>query len=121
MLTRLLPLILGAFAIGTETFMIVGVLPNIAADLGVSPASAGALVTAFSLSYAIGSPILAVATAGMERKRLLTLAMAGFALANALAAFAPSFAWLMAARIALALAAGTFMPAAVAYATAAHD
>lgn len=121
MLTRLLPLILGAFAIGTETFMIVGVLPNIAADLAVSPAAAGALVTAFSLAYAIGSPILAVVTAGIERKRLLTFAMAGFALANALAAFAPSFAWLMAARIALALAAGTFMPAAVAYATAAHD
>src|SRR5579872_5867839 len=121
MLTRLVPLILGAFAIGTETFMIVGVLPNIAADLNVSPAAAGALVTAFSLAYAIGSPILAVMTAGVERKRLLTFAMAGFTLANVLAAFAPSFAWLMAARIVLALAAGAFMPAAVAFATAAHD
>ncbi len=47
MLTRLLPLILGAFTIGTETFMIVGVLPDIAADLRVTPAAAGALVTAF--------------------------------------------------------------------------
>src|SRR5579872_6481836 len=103
MLTRLLPLILGAFTIGTETFMIVGVLPNIAADLGVSPATAGALVTAFSLAYAIGSPILAIMTAGIERKRLLSFAMAGFALANALAAFAPSFVWLMAARVLLAL------------------
>src|SRR5579883_431381 len=121
MLTRLLPLILGAFTIGTETFMIVGVLPDIAADLRVTPAAAGALVTAFSLSYALGSPILAVATAGIERKRLLTFAMAGFVLANALAAFAPSFAWLMAARVGLALAAGAFMPAAVAFATAAHD
>lgn len=121
MLTRLLPLILGAFTIGTETFMIVGVLPNIAADLGVSPAAAGGLVTAFSLAYAIGSPILAVMTAGIERKRLLSFAMAGFALANALAAFAPSFAWLMAARVLLALTAGTFMPAAIAFATAAHD
>jgi predicted MFS family arabinose efflux permease len=121
MLTRLLPLILGAFTIGTETFMIVGVLPNIAADLGVSPAAAGGLVTAFSLAYAIGSPILAVMTAGIERKRLLSFAMAGFALANALAAFAPSFAWLMAARVLLALTAGTFMPAAIALATAAHD
>jgi predicted MFS family arabinose efflux permease len=121
MLTRLLPLILGAFTVGTETFMIVGVLPNIAADLGVTPAAAGALVTVFALSYAIGSPVLAVMTAGIERKRLLTFAMAVFALANALATFAPSFGWLMGARVVLALAAGTFMPAAVAFATAAHD
>jgi predicted MFS family arabinose efflux permease len=121
MLTRLLPLILGAFTIGTETFMIAGVLPNISHDLMVSPAAAGALVTVFSIAYALGSPVLAVFTANVERKRLLTFALAGFALANLLAAFAPSFFWLMAARVVLALTAGTFMPAAVAFATATHD
>jgi predicted MFS family arabinose efflux permease len=113
----LFPLILGAFAIGTETFMIVGVLPNIVADLGVTPAAGGALVTAFSIAYALGSPVLAVLTAGLERKRLLALSMGGFALANALAALSPNFASLMAARVGLALTAGTFMPAAVAFAT----
>jgi predicted MFS family arabinose efflux permease len=56
MLIRLLPLVLGAFAIGTETFMITGVLPIISSDLQVSPAAAGSLVTIFALAYAFGSP-----------------------------------------------------------------
>jgi predicted MFS family arabinose efflux permease len=118
---RLLPLVLGAFAIGTETFMITGVLPNIAADLQVSPAAAGGLVTTFALTYAFGSPLVAIVSAGVERKRLLTFAMGTFALANIAAAFAPNFGWLLAARVFLALAAGAFMPAAVAFATAMHE
>lgn len=117
---RLLPLVLGAFAIGAETFMISGVLPTIAADLRVSPAAAGSLVTIFALAYAFGSPLLAVASAGLERKRLLIAAMGAFAAANLVAALAPSFAWLAAARVLLALAAGVFMPAAIAFATAMH-
>ncbi|HLW91778.1 MAG TPA: MFS transporter, partial [Roseiarcus sp.] len=121
MLFRLLPLVMSAFAIGTETFMITGVLPTIAADLGVSSAAAGSLVTIFALAYAFGSPLLAVVTAGIERKRLLLLAIGAFALANFLAALAPSFLWLAAARVLLALTAGTFMPAATAFATAAHE
>ncbi|HEY4923055.1 MAG TPA: MFS transporter [Roseiarcus sp.] len=118
---RLLPLVLGAFAIGTETFMITGVLPNIATDLRVSPAAAGGLVTIFALTYAFGSPLVAIASAGMERKRLLTLAMGAFAIANVAAAFAPNFGWLLAARVLLSVAAGAFMPAAVAFATAMHE
>jgi len=121
MLPRLLPLVLGAFAIGTETFMISGVLPTIAGDLRVSPATAGSLVTIFALSYALGSPLLAIASAGMERKRLLMLAMGAFAAANILAAFAPGFVSLAAARMLLALAAAAFIPAAIAFATAMHE
>ena len=77
-------------------------------------------MTTFALAYAFGSPILAVASAGFERKRLLMVALGAFAAANALAAFAPSFAWLAAARVLLALSAGAFMPAATAFATAMH-
>ena len=117
---RLLPLVVGAFAIGSETFMISGVLPTIAGDLGVSPSAAGSLVTAFALAYAFGSPLLAVASAGVERKRVLMVAMGAFAAAKILAAFAPSFLMLAAARVLLALAAGAFMPAATAFATAMH-
>ena len=115
---RLLPLVLGAFAIGAETFLVSGVLPQIAADFHVTAAAAGSLVTIFALAYAFGSPLIAVATAGVERKRLLIGAIAAFALANLVAAFAPNFFSLAAARTLLALAAGTFMPAAVAFATA---
>jgi len=115
---RLLPLVLGAFAIGAETFLISGVLPQIAADLRIAPASAGALVTVFAVAYAFGSPLIAVATAGVERKRLLLAAIGAFALSNLVAAVAPNFAALAAARALLALSAGTFMPAAIAFATA---
>ncbi len=117
---RLLPLVLGAFAIGAETFMISGVLPTIAGDLGVSPSAAGSLVTVFALAYAFGSPLLAVASAGVERKRVLMVAIGAFAAANIFAAFAPSFLMLAAARVLLALTAGAFMPAATAFATAMH-
>jgi predicted MFS family arabinose efflux permease len=115
-LTSLIWLTLGAFAIGTEGFMIAGLLPALAHDLNVSLPAAGHLVTAFSLAYAVGAPVLAVLTAGLERKRLLAFAMAGFAFANLLAALAPGYAGLMGARLLLALSAASFMPAAGGYA-----
>jgi predicted MFS family arabinose efflux permease len=109
---------LGAFAIGTEGFMLAGLLPDIAADLGVTVAVAGQLVTVFSLTYALGSPLLAVATGALDRKRLLMGSMVAFALGNVLAASAHGYGALLAARIVMALAASTFMPAASAYAAA---
>jgi len=120
MILRLLPLVLGAFAIGSETFMLSGVLPAIAADLHTSPAAAGSLVTIFALSYAIGAPLVAIATANVERKRLLMAAIGAFALSNLLASLAPSLSLLAVARVLLALTAGAYMPAAIAFATALH-
>lgn len=49
-------LALGSFAVGTESFMIAGLLPGMAADLAVSVATAGQLVTAFAFAYALSSP-----------------------------------------------------------------
>jgi predicted MFS family arabinose efflux permease len=115
-LASLIWLTLGAFAIGTEGFMIAGLLPALAHDLHVGLPAAGHLVTVFSLGYAIGAPVMAVLTAGLERKRLLAVAMGGFALANLLAALAPGYAGLMGARLLLALSAASFMPAAGGYA-----
>jgi predicted MFS family arabinose efflux permease len=117
-LTSLNWLTLGAFAIGTEGFMIAGLLPALARDLNVGIPAAGHLVTAFSLAYAIGAPVMAVLTAGLERRRLLALAMGGFTVANLLAALAPGYAGLLAARLLLALSAASFMPAASGYAAA---
>jgi predicted MFS family arabinose efflux permease len=74
-LTFLLWLTVGAFAIGTEGFMIVGLLPALARDLNVGVPAAGHLVTAFSLAYAISAPVMAVLTSGLERRRLLAIAM----------------------------------------------
>jgi predicted MFS family arabinose efflux permease len=115
-LTSLIWLTLGAFAIGTEGFMIAGLLPSLARDLNVGLPAAGQLVTAFSLAYAIGAPIMAVLTAGLERRRLLAAAMGGFALSNLLAAVAPGYAGLLGARLLLAVSAASFMPAASGYA-----
>ncbi|QHP67593.1 MFS transporter [Bradyrhizobium sp. LCT2] len=117
-LAPLIWLTLGAFAIGSEGFMIAGLLPALARDLNVGLPAAGHLVTAFSLAYAIGAPVMAVLTAGLERRRLLVVAMGGFALGNLLAALAPGYAALLAARLLLALSAASFMPAASGYAAA---
>jgi predicted MFS family arabinose efflux permease len=105
-------LALGAFCFGTEMFMIAPLLPGLAADLGVSVATAGQLVTVSALTYAIGSPILSTLTGSHDRKSLLVVTMLAFAAAAGLAAITGSFAQLLGAKILLALAAGLFMPSA---------
>jgi predicted MFS family arabinose efflux permease len=109
-------LAIGAFAIGSEGLMIAGALPRIGQDLDIPVAHAGHLVTIFSLAYAAGSPLIAVATASWQRRTLMMTAMALFAFANLAAAAAPGFAALAIARVILAFSAGAFMPAASAYA-----
>lgn len=115
----LLWLALGSFAVGTEGFMIAGLLPRIGEDLGVSVARAGILVTVFGVTYAIGAPLIAVATGAIERKRLLLVAIALFGIANLLAAWSDGFFALLAARALLALTAATYTPTATAYAATA--
>ncbi len=111
----LLVLALGTFASGTDGFVIAGILPSIARDLGVSVAAAGQLVTVFALAYALGSPLLMTFVAGgSSPKKLLALAMGAFALANVLAAFAPNAGVLGLARVLAALLAGVYVPTAAA-------
>jgi DHA1 family inner membrane transport protein len=98
----------GAFAIGMTEFVIMGLLPNVAADLNVSIPQAGQLITGYALSVAIGAPILAVATHRIPQKNLLCLLMLLFIIGNGVAAVAPNYAVLMGARLFTALAHGTF-------------
>src|SRR3954467_2407486 len=91
-------LTLGAFAIGTEGFMIAGLLPALARDLNVDLPAAGHLVTALSLAYAIGAPVMAVLTAGLERCRLRPSPLAASPFGNLLATLAPGYAGLLVAR-----------------------
>lgn len=105
-------LALGTFAIGTESFMIAGLLPSIASDLAVSVAEAGLLVTAFALTYAVGGPLLAILSGNFERRTVLVGGMAVFAVGNALAWASHSYAGLLVARVVLALTAGLYMPSA---------
>lgn len=101
---------LGAFAIGTEGFMIAPLLPQIANDLALSLSAAAMLVTVFTLTLAISSPILTVITAALNRRNLLIGAMAVFAAANIVAWRSTGFAGIMAARVLLALSAGLYLP-----------
>jgi MFS transporter, DHA1 family, inner membrane transport protein len=99
MTLRILVLSVGSFAVGTGTFVVTGVLTDIAEALSVSVANAGLLVTVFAVTFAIGSPVLVSAASGVERRRLLVGALVLFALANVAAALAPGFSVLLGARI----------------------
>ena len=112
MLARLLWLSIGTFLIGAESFVVAGVLPGIAHDVGSTLAACGQLVTAYALAYAIGSPILATTFSRLPRKPMLIAALVAFAIANALAAVAANLPLLMAARVLLGLSAGLFIPTA---------
>ncbi|CAL75222.1 Putative Permease of the major facilitator superfamily [Bradyrhizobium sp. ORS 278] len=111
-------LALATFAIGTEAFVIAGLLPAISADLGISPATAGQLVTAYSLAYAIGSPLLAVVLNNVDRKTVLILALAVFIASNLLAVIAPGYPLLIISRVLMALGAGLCTPTAIGVAVA---
>jgi DHA1 family inner membrane transport protein len=104
----LLALALAAFGIGTAEFIIMGLLPEVAADLRVSIPSAGLLVTGYALGVAIGAPILAIVTSAMPRKLALMGLMGLFILGNVLSALAPGYDWLLAARVVAAFCHGAF-------------
>jgi DHA1 family inner membrane transport protein len=104
----LLALTLSAFAIGTTEFVIVGLIPTVAADLGIGLASAGLLVSLYALGVAVGAPVLTALTGKLPRKALLLGLMALFTLGNLLAWQAPSYESLIAARVLTGLAHGVF-------------
>ena len=104
----ILALAVASFCIGTTEFVIMGLLPEIAADLGVTIPAAGLLVTGYALGVVVGAPVIAIATASMPRKPVLVALAALFALGNLLCAVAPTYWLLMAARVVTSLAHGTF-------------
>ncbi|MFZ3557078.1 MFS transporter [Streptomyces sp. BH055] len=104
----LLALAVGAFGIGTTEFVIMGLLPNVADDLGISIPDAGHLVSAYALGVVIGAPLLAAVTARMPRRRVLIGLMALFVVGNAVSAAAPDYHSLMLARFVSGLPHGAF-------------
>ncbi|WP_313325319.1 MFS transporter [Pseudomonas qingdaonensis] len=104
----LLILALSAFAIGTTEFVIMGLLPDVASDLGVSIPGAGWLVTGYALGVAIGAPFMALATARLPRKAALVALMGVFIIGNLLCALATDYNVLMFARVITALCHGAF-------------
>ncbi|GAB1340584.1 MFS transporter [Streptomyces sp. E-15] len=104
----LLALAIGAFGIGTTEFVIMGVLPQVADDFGVSIPTAGWLVSGYALGVVIGAPLLTVLGTRVSRRKMLMFLMGLFVVGNALSAAAPSFGLMLIGRVVASLAHGAF-------------
>lgn len=99
---------MGGFGIGTGEFVIMGLLPNVAGELGISVPSAGHIVSAYALGVVIGAPLIAVIAARWSRHRLLLVLMACFAAGSFASALAPGYLSLMAVRFVAGLPHGAY-------------
>lgn len=104
----LIALAIGGFGIGLTEFIIMGLLPEVAAEFGVSPAAAGWLITGYALSVVVGALGLTAAVTRFSRKRVLVWLMVLFIVGNLLSALAPSYELMLLGRIIAALCHGSF-------------
>ncbi|MBA1191275.1 MFS transporter [Pseudomonas entomophila] len=104
----LLALATGAFGIGVTEFAPMGMLPGIAADLGVSIPAAGLLISAYALGVLIGAPLMTLTTGRIPRRYLLIGLMAIFTLGNVMSALATDYTSLLIARVVTSLNHGAF-------------
>ncbi|MGW5120514.1 MFS transporter [Streptomyces noursei] len=101
-------LTLGAFTLGLDAYVMAGLLPVLAADVGTRVSLAGQLVTAFTLAYALSAPLVAGLSSGARPRLLILAALAVFTVGNALTALAPSLGPLLGARIVAGAGAGVY-------------
>ena len=100
-------LAMGTFSLGITEFMMMGILSALAADLGVSISEAGHLISFYALGVCVGAPVLLFARK-MQLKTILVVLASLIAFGNALAAFAPGYLTLCAARFISGLPHGAF-------------
>ncbi|WP_030143772.1 MFS transporter [Mycetocola saprophilus] len=101
-------LALGGFGIGLTEFGVVGLLPPISAEFGVSAALSGVLVSGYAISVAVGAILLTALLARFERRGVLLGLVVLFVLGNLLSALAPDFSILLLGRLIAALCHGAF-------------
>ncbi|MFD8914070.1 MFS transporter [Streptomyces sp. NPDC059575] len=101
-------LCVSVFVVGTAEYLVAGLLPQVAADLGVSVGAAGQTVTAYGLGVVVGGPVVTLATARVPRKVLAVALMLLFAVGSAVSAFAPTYEVLLAGRVLSSLGHATF-------------
>lgn len=101
----LVGLFAATLALGTDEFVLAGLLPELATDLQISTGTAGQLITVFALTFALGAPVLAVVLDPYPRRRVILTALALFTVANIAAAIAPTFGVLVVLRAVAGLAA----------------
>jgi MFS transporter, DHA1 family, inner membrane transport protein len=99
---------IGGFGIGTGEFVMMGLLPNVAANLGISVPTAGHIISAYALGVVVGAPLIAVLAARWPRHVLLLALMACFAVGNFASALAPGYASLVAVRFLAGLPHGAY-------------
>jgi MFS transporter, DHA1 family, inner membrane transport protein len=109
---RLLVLAAGMFALGTDSFVVAGVLPGISNAFGVSVGAAGQMASIYSITFALLSPPIAALAATVPRKRLLLCGGIIFVLANLGTVAAPTFGFALLTRIIAGIGAATFSPTA---------
>ncbi|MFG2528141.1 MFS transporter [Streptomyces sp. NPDC048516] len=111
-------LMLGAFTLGLDAYVMAGVLPLLADDIGARVALTGQLVTVFTLAYALSAPLVAGLVSGVRPRALILAALAVFTLGNAATALAPSLGTLLLARTVAGAGAGVYSALATAAAAA---
>jgi predicted MFS family arabinose efflux permease len=109
---RLLVLALGMFALGTDSFVMAGILPQIAHAFGVPIGAAGQVTTVYAVTYALMAPTVAAVAAHVPRKTLLLTSLAIFVVANIATALATSFGFALFTRVLAGLGAAMFAPTA---------
>ncbi|MDR6437812.1 DHA1 family inner membrane transport protein [Paenarthrobacter nicotinovorans] len=111
--TRRLPLVTyvlaaGVFLMGTTEFIVAGILPEIATDLGTSVADAGLMITVFAVGMIVGTPTMSILTLKLPRRLTLSLALVVFAVGHVIVALTSDFTLILGARFLTALATGAF-------------
>ena len=109
---RLLVLALGMFALGTDSFVVAGVLPKISQSFQITPGLAGQLTTVYAIAYALLSPTIAALAASVPRKKLMLAGLGVFVIANLATAAAPTFALALLTRAFAGLGAAMYAPTA---------
>src|ERR1700749_496760 len=109
---RLLVLALGMFALGTDSFVVAGVLPRISESFHITAGMAGQLTTVYAIAYALLSPTIAALAASVPRKKLMLSGLGVFVLAYLATAAAPTFALALLTRAFAGLGAAMYAPTA---------
>ncbi|MFD7500529.1 MFS transporter [Streptomyces sp. NPDC059850] len=111
-------LALGSFTLGLDAYVMAGLLPVVADDIGTTVSLAGQMVTVFTLAYAISAPLVAGLLHGARPRLVLLVALAVFTAGNALTALAPSLGALLGARLVAGAGAGVYSAMSTAAASA---
>jgi predicted MFS family arabinose efflux permease len=115
---RLLMLAVGMFAMGTDNFVVAGILPGVAASLHTSVSLAGLMVTFYALTYAVAAPVMAALAGSWPRKLLLVGALGIFVVGNMITAVATDLHWVLFSRALSGFGAALFSPTALGVASA---